>query len=422
MSFRKNFFFHPRYILFFLLLNTCSWSQAQPVRRENFFTGGVNAGMIGFSPSHRQQISGGDYFARTGNYGFGNLQNVDGEKRLALIANTSIGVNGGFTWSNKERTNYMTVFGEFQNNKACYSFNPPFLFSVDGDTFGKWVMADKYLKYSGGIQFSWYRGDYSWLGGQEFYYVRASYGQTFNHRNFEGPLEQGRFEDWSEGGTGMTATTVKANRSGPMLSSEIGIRSFSDDHKQTLDIGIVYHQPFSTSYTDRYKFTQGGISTGVSHVTFTGATVTMNLRLNWNWKLPERPIDTTKTIKEKPKPDIVLTDTADKRDIDVQSRMSAGSDMITIWVWDKDKVDGDIITLFLNDEPILTNLELTRNKEKVKVRLKPGYNYLVMRAENLGEIPPNTAAMEISDGKGKRNFTVNSDTGKSGAIEIVYGK
>jgi hypothetical protein len=43
-----------------------------------------------------------------------------------------------------------------------------------------------------------------------------------------------------------------------------------------------------------------------------------------------------------------------------------------------------------------------------------------MHAINLGTIPPNTASMEISDGKKRKDITVISDTGKSGALEIDY--
>lgn len=425
MILRKRTNFHPHRFFLFLLLFSCFRLSAQdkPPGREIFITGGINGGMIGFSPTHRQQISGNDYFIRTSNYGFGNLRSVNGQSKLALISNTSIGLHAGLTWSNKAQTQYVSISGELQKNKGCYSFNPPFLFYLQGDTFGKWVMSDKYVKYAAAIQYSWYRNDFSLLGGPQLVYIREAFGMSINHSNFDGPLVQGKFEDWSEQGTGMTATTVHASKSSPMLSSEIGLKNFSEDHKFSLDLGLVYHQPFTTSYTDEYEFFQQGNSTGVSQVTYTGATIMLNARLSWNWKLPQRPPDTTKTRPVKPdKPEIVKVDTADKRDIDVQNRMSLGSDYITIWVWDKDKIDGDIITLFLNDEVILSNYELDGGKKKIKLQLKPGYNYLVMRAENLGEIPPNTAAIEISDGKGKRTFIVNSDEGKSGAIELVYGK
>ena len=49
------------------------------------------------------------------------------------------------------------------------------------------------------------------------------------------------------------------------------------------------------------------------------------------------------------------------------------------------------------------------------------YNsHFQLYAENLGDIPPNTAAVQIKDGKKKRNVNLVSDYGKSGAVELIY--
>jgi len=66
------------------------------------------------------------------------------------------------------------------------------------------------------------------------------------------------------------------------------------------------------------------------------------------------------------------------------------------------------------------NLKLRKHKRRFRIKLRPGSNILVMYAENLGTIPPNTAAVVIKDGRRKRNVNLVSDNGKSGAVEIIY--
>jgi hypothetical protein len=47
-------------------------------------------------------------------------------------------------------------------------------------------------------------------------------------------------------------------------------------------------------------------------------------------------------------------------------------------------------------------------------------NELVMYAENLGEIPPNTALMVVTDGGNRYEVRIASDLEKSGVIRFVH--
>jgi uncharacterized Zn ribbon protein len=106
--------------------------------------------------------------------------------------------------------------------------------------------------------------------------------------------------------------------------------------------------------------------------------------------------------------------------LDVQGRMKSGQEEIEIVVWDKNEIDGDRITLIVNGQVVLSDYTLKRRKKVLKVKLQPGKNYIVMRAENLGTKPPNTAAVEIRTKDKTRNVTLVSDKEKSGAIEVTY--
>ncbi len=47
-------------------------------------------------------------------------------------------------------------------------------------------------------------------------------------------------------------------------------------------------------------------------------------------------------------------------------------------------------------------------------------NELVMYAENLGSIPPNTALMVVTDGVRRYEVRITSDLQKSGVIQFVH--
>lgn len=375
----------------------------------------IHGGMVGYSPTETTQISGHDHFSRVGgNFGINVLTDNSGRRRLSITANTSLGLSAGTILSNKKGTVFHTIEGKFEKNKACYSFQSPFFFTLQGDTFGNWVMTDKYWNYGIAYQCSFSTEKLFNGGGPEFMYVRGMFSQSFYHQNFTDRIQLGRFEDWSENGTGMRATTIQASRTSFMLSFEAGVRTFSPDWDRSFDFGIVAHLPFERTYTDQYEFIQNNNSVGVSNTSYYGSTFMLNARYTFNFKPKEREVDTTV-----PPPDIyVSTDTS--RDIDVQESFTVHEKSVKITVWDRNEVDGDIISLFMNDELVKKNLRLKKRKKRFRVKLQPGSNILVMYAENLGTIPPNTAAVQVKYGGRKRNVNLVSDNGKSGAVEIIY--
>jgi hypothetical protein len=423
MNMRRNSHFLPVIFLHFMLLIPFFSNGQIKVRRQKYWTAGFNAGMIGWSPSYLNNIGGTtNFFSRTGNYGFGSVIDEYGHKSLALLANTSIGVNGGFLWRDKKTKNYTAVQVELQNNKACYEFDSPFGFPTHGDTTQKWVEADKYIKYSVALQRSWYISqDQSISGGSNYFYVRESFGQTILHRNLGDPFAHlitlNHSEDWTENGTGMKSNVVAVNQSSWMLGTEMGYKYVSLNNKHSIDIGLVYYAPFTNSFTEEYEFFKQGISVGKSQITYNGGTVMCNLRYNFNYEIKGKPVDTTALKKE----ELAHSHKINGRHLDIQKTMEVSVDLITAKVWDRGKVDGDKISLYLNGELILEDFTLTKEKKEISLHLVSGHNYLVMHAVNLGTVPPNTASLEIDDNtKKKRSFSLVSDTKKSGAIEIIY--
>ena len=93
---------------------------------------------------------------------------------------------------------------------------------------------------------------------------------------------------------------------------------------------------------------------------------------------------------------------------------------IMIKIWDDDKVDGDVVSLNLNGIWILKNYRLKKQAKNIIIDLPEDSNELILYAESLGEMPPNTAAISIWNGKEKiKSLVLNSDKGRSEAIKIL---
>ena len=109
------------------------------------------------------------------------------------------------------------------------------------------------------------------------------------------------------------------------------------------------------------------------------------------------------------------------RDLDIQHTILVMDKDIVLSVWDHQKEDGDIISLYLNNELILNNHLLTKSKKYVRLRLKGNaMNELKLYAENLGRVAPNTASLEIKHMDKTYNLVLRSDLHKCGVLEIKH--
>jgi len=95
-------------------------------------------------------------------------------------------------------------------------------------------------------------------------------------------------------------------------------------------------------------------------------------------------------------------------------------DSIELRFFDNVQVDGDSITLFLNDKLMFTHIRLTEKPFVVRLPVNDlnESNELTMVAENLGAIPPNTAYMVaiVADKRYEVNLSSTEET--SGMIRL----
>ncbi len=109
------------------------------------------------------------------------------------------------------------------------------------------------------------------------------------------------------------------------------------------------------------------------------------------------------------------------RTIDLKKTITLDSPKIKLQFYDDAEIDGDTITVFVNNKLLLYRQRLTEKPIDVYFNAFPGTEYeLVMYADNLGTIPPNTALMVVTAGDQKLDVYLSSSEQKSAAVKFVY--
>lgn len=76
---------------------------------------------------------------------------------------------------------------------------------------------------------------------------------------------------------------------------------------------------------------------------------------------------------------------------------------------DNSELDGDTISLYVNNIPVLINYGLTAKSRKIKIELNPGENTITLVAVNEGSVPPNTAECKVRSGT--KSWKINTSSG-----------
>ena len=97
------------------------------------------------------------------------------------------------------------------------------------------------------------------------------------------------------------------------------------------------------------------------------------------------------------------------------------SDSLTLVLYDNGIVDGDTVSVLLNDEVIIPKQGLTEQAYRKVIKLPPSMGdslQLVIYAENLGSIPPNSGLLIIEDGSDRYEVGFKGDMKKSPAVKL----
>ena len=112
----------------------------------------------------------------------------------------------------------------------------------------------------------------------------------------------------------------------------------------------------------------------------------------------------------------------ENRTNDILKKIDIEHETITVDFYDDGEVDGDSISVYFNGEQIIQHLMLTEKAATFKLTIDKSrpYNELVMYAENLGTLPPNTALMIVNDGEKQYHIRITSDTQRNGTIDFHF--
>ena len=95
------------------------------------------------------------------------------------------------------------------------------------------------------------------------------------------------------------------------------------------------------------------------------------------------------------------------------------ADSLVLSFYDNGVVDGDMISVYINNENVLMPTKLTEAATKKTVHLNSFQTdsvTLILVAENLGSLPPNTGLLVVQDGDKKHEVRFSADLETNAAL------
>lgn len=134
------------------------------------------------------------------------------------------------------------------------------------------------------------------------------------------------------------------------------------------------------------------------------------------------PVDTIRKVEAKPRiivPKVLLT-----RENELVKTIATNSNEVTINLYDNGSIDNDTVSVYLDKKLVVTRQRLTEKPISIKFVLDENnmYHELVMVAENLGEIPPNTSLMVVKAGNQQHEVRITSTEQKNAVVIFKYEK
>ena len=98
----------------------------------------------------------------------------------------------------------------------------------------------------------------------------------------------------------------------------------------------------------------------------------------------------------------------------------ATQDSLELLIWDNMKEDGDIVSVYLNEEKLISGYLLRNQPKSIKIICDKKINEVLFYAHNLGSEPPNTATISVKqDGKILKTIDIKSDANKNESFVIM---
>ncbi len=102
--------------------------------------------------------------------------------------------------------------------------------------------------------------------------------------------------------------------------------------------------------------------------------------------------------------------------VEIQEVVEVNSDTLYLNIIDNNQVDNDTVTVFYNKELLIKQHRLSHESLEIPIVISKESNLLVIYANNVGDIPPNTAAIYFIENGGRKEIAIRSDTNKNAGI------
>ena len=126
----------------------------------------------------------------------------------------------------------------------------------------------------------------------------------------------------------------------------------------------------------------------------------------------------TVPVKQPVKADPTAATDIDKRKVETIQTLYFKSDSLELVLYDNGEVDGDTVSIVMNGTVIMPKVGLTTNAVKKKISTKDAGDSIriIMYAESLGSLPPNTGLLIVNDGNDRYEIRFSGDMERNAAI------
>jgi hypothetical protein len=135
--------------------------------------------------------------------------------------------------------------------------------------------------------------------------------------------------------------------------------------------------------------------------------------------------DSAKKIEVRPSASTITTPKVlASRENELVKTIVTNAREIVVNIYDNGTVDNDTISVYLDKKLVLSKKRLTEKAISLTLQLDDtnSYHELVMVAENLGEIPPNTSLMIVKAGSKEYEVRITSTEQKNAVVIFKYQK
>lgn len=119
------------------------------------------------------------------------------------------------------------------------------------------------------------------------------------------------------------------------------------------------------------------------------------------------------------KPPVINNPVIVKRQTEIIDALELSGDSVTLSLYDNGEIDGDTVSVFVNNELVMSKVGLKASAYKQTIAIEGGeVIQLTLFAENLGSIPPNTGLLVITTNNERYQIHFSSTLNKSSSIVL----